>query len=50
MAENMGKWPSGLSFSPKSGHRKATEGKLLQRRRNLDKIAMDLEAIWEMSD
>jgi len=25
------------------------EGKLLQRRRNLDMIAMDLKAIWEMS-
>ncbi len=25
------------------------EGKLLQRRRNLDMSAMDLKAIWEMS-
>ncbi len=45
-------WGNGLPVtanSPKSGHRKATEGKLLQRRRNLDMIAMDLKAIWEMS-
>ena len=45
-------WPNGLPVtanSPKSGHRKAMEGKLLQRRRNLDMIAMDLKAIWEMS-
>ena len=50
MAENMGKWPSGHGKLTKTGHLKAVEGKPLQWRRNLGMIAMDLGAIWEMSD
>ncbi len=40
----------GTANSPKSGYRTAAEGIPLQRRRNLSMIAMDLKAIWEMSD
>ena len=40
----------GTANSPKSGHRMAAGGKPLQLRRNLSMIAMDLKAIWEMSD
>ena len=46
-------WANGLPGtvnSPKSAYRTAAEGNPIQRRRNLCTIAMDVEAIWEMSD